>query len=414
MSTQRMRCRARTAVRQRGQAALLTVLLLAVGVAAVIVTLAAPARIAIEADKATAAALVLARDALIGRAAADNNRPGSLPCPDVDNDGALTLGVDFGGGGACTATVGRLPWRTLGLPDLRDGSGERLWYAVSSNFRDTSGAAINSDSAGQFTVTGNAPAANVIAIVFAPGAVLPGQQRDGANQNLVANYLDGENSNGDSTFATGLPSGGFNDQLALVTSGNLFPVVETRVAREARQSLRNYYAVNAYYPPAAQLTGTAWVDGLYRGRVPTQECPSLPALALPAWFSANNWHEVMIYAVAPRCTPQLTITAGVAACNAACSNAAAGNCPVYDIGTAEQNCNNTAAGGYLTVDGAAAIEAIVLAAGDGLAGQTRPCAAIADCLEAVNGNTENIDADNQYIRPVRSAANNDGLVIVAP
>jgi hypothetical protein len=31
--------------------------------------------------------------------------------------------------------LGRLPWKTLGLPDLRDGDGERLWYAVSSATR---------------------------------------------------------------------------------------------------------------------------------------------------------------------------------------------------------------------------------------------------------------------------------------
>jgi hypothetical protein len=24
--------------------------------------------------------------------------------------------------------MGRLPWKTLRLPDLRDGHGERLWY----------------------------------------------------------------------------------------------------------------------------------------------------------------------------------------------------------------------------------------------------------------------------------------------
>ena len=30
---------------------------------------------------------------------------------------------------------GRLPWKTLGLPDLRDGHGERLWYAVSTQLQ---------------------------------------------------------------------------------------------------------------------------------------------------------------------------------------------------------------------------------------------------------------------------------------
>ena len=78
-----------------------------------------------RADQTTAAALAQAREALIGRAAADKERPGSLPCPDFDDDGEAT-------NGSCSVTVGRLPWKTLDLPDLRDGEGNRLWYALAS------------------------------------------------------------------------------------------------------------------------------------------------------------------------------------------------------------------------------------------------------------------------------------------
>jgi hypothetical protein len=42
---------------------------------------------------------------------------GSLPCPEVNDDGKLTLGVDFTSGGACTQYIGRLPWKTLELPE---------------------------------------------------------------------------------------------------------------------------------------------------------------------------------------------------------------------------------------------------------------------------------------------------------
>ena len=49
--------------------------------------------------------------------------------------------------------IGRLPWKTFGLPDLRDGSGERLWYALSPNFRDNpSVSPLNSDTRGSITV----------------------------------------------------------------------------------------------------------------------------------------------------------------------------------------------------------------------------------------------------------------------
>jgi hypothetical protein len=116
--------------------------LLLLGVSALIYTLATPANRTIESDRITAAALAQAKDALIGRAAADDNRPGSLPCPDFDNGTINPLNTSNDGtadllnGIECPSYIGRLPWRTLGLPDLRDGSGERLWYALSRAFRD--------------------------------------------------------------------------------------------------------------------------------------------------------------------------------------------------------------------------------------------------------------------------------------
>ena len=52
------------------------------------------------------------------------SRLGDLPCPDRDDDGDADAvpGCD-----TAALALGRLPWKTLGLPDLRDGDGERLW-----------------------------------------------------------------------------------------------------------------------------------------------------------------------------------------------------------------------------------------------------------------------------------------------
>src|SRR5690606_16409670 len=98
--------------RQRGQAALLTVLLvLGIAATAVAYTRIGPTDIEIERDKRSAAALAQARDALIGRAAADSTRPGSLPCPDIDNDGDAESPVTYGG--VCPSYIGRFPWKTL-------------------------------------------------------------------------------------------------------------------------------------------------------------------------------------------------------------------------------------------------------------------------------------------------------------
>src|ERR1700675_860066 len=124
--------RRRIVARQKGFALMLLLLLVGAGVGAALFSFLSSSRLGLERDQKTTAALAQAKDALIGRAASDNNRPGSLPCPDTNNDGSAELFV----GNNCPSYIGRLPWRTLGLPDLRDSSGERLWYALSSTLRD--------------------------------------------------------------------------------------------------------------------------------------------------------------------------------------------------------------------------------------------------------------------------------------
>lgn len=114
-------------------------------------------------------------------------RPGDLPCPDLDNDGDAEP--------TCIAQaqrLGRLPWKTLGIADLRDASGERLWYAVSVRFKrnnvnacPTPGSVncLNSESTGTLTVRGSsgailhdgATASGAVALIFAPGGVLTRQ-----------------------------------------------------------------------------------------------------------------------------------------------------------------------------------------------------------------------------------------------
>jgi hypothetical protein len=227
----------------------------------------------------SAQTLQQAKEALIARAALDRTRPGSLPCPDLDNDGD----ADLLAGNDCPAYIGRLPWKTLGLPDLRDAAGERLWYALSQNFTDSDAYVINPDSQGSLTVPGITPAGGIVAIVFAPGtnlakvvpagsAVPPGALQDqlrsgpagaGGNPSAVCtwgvdancqveNYLEGQNATIDTTYErrprcerSDCPNGvPFNDQLILVTHAELFSAVETVVAKrletEVAPMLRSY------------------------------------------------------------------------------------------------------------------------------------------------------------------------------
>jgi type II secretory pathway pseudopilin PulG len=410
--------------RQTGVIMFIVLMLLGLMVSALVIGLTGNLAQRAKRERQTADALAEAKQALIGRAAADNSIPGSLPCPDLDNDGVAELFA----GNDCPSYVGRLPWRTLGLPDLRDGSSERLWYALSPNFRDhPSAQPLNSETPGQLVVTGNAPAANVIAIVFAPGAPVGNQVRDAANANMVTNYLEGENANGvppaDNTFTTALASSTFNDELLPITREDLFPVVEMRVARELRSILRAYYTANRYYPNAAQFPNNTSTAATYQGYIPTTTCAPVPPLALPAWFSANNWHQLTVYAVAPRCTPKITTTIIAIASQPACALACFG--PLFGlyacvmpntIDNTVLDCNYTSAGPYLTVNGVGTnIQSIVFSASFRLGAQPpRPCNTVADCLESVNGNNENINNDFVYMKPARSSTNNDSLVIVAP
>lgn len=326
--------------RERGQALLLTVLLVAVGVGMFAYRGASSVSFTAQQDERTMRALIEAREALIGRAAADQNRPGSLPCPDVNDDGMLTLNVDFFSGGVCASLIGRLPWRTLGLPDLRDGAGERLWYALSERFSDnTTVGPINSDTKGNRTVyvgsTATTLTAEALAVIFAPGAVLGGQARDqtiapcpttGTNlpRNLcAANYLEATGGANNATptgpYIVAPPSATFNDRLLVITTAELIPVVQIRVARELRTILQNYKTATAalgynggagVYPWADLSDGNSDAPpyqavgvGLNRGRIPALGAsprnwgdPGPPPVpTLPAWFINNNWRFVIYY-----------------------------------------------------------------------------------------------------------------------
>lgn len=246
--------------------------------------------------------------------------PGHFPCPDRDNDG-------FSDGVACgtTATrIGRLPWRSLGLPDLRDATGERLWYAVSRCFLErplgtelgtcSNGYRVNSDVQGALSLVGLAPAQRVVAVILAPGAPIAGQIRSGPGPDprsavcnvlshascQVANYLEGDNAAPDDVFIAATPCeggdlvkcplGAKNDQLVVITHEELFRAVEeevrARIDRRIGDRLAAYWQAwrsalglanpNAIVMPfAAPFVDDRWVPGgdpptrpldLYRGR----------------------------------------------------------------------------------------------------------------------------------------------------
>lgn len=334
--------------------------------AGIFVSVVRPTSPTFEADKVTTAALAKAREALIGYAVTRPNRPGALPCPDTDNDGQENWNpglID------CAGYVGRLPWLTLGVGDLRDGSGERLWYALSPSFRDSGTAApLNTDTPGALTITGLTPATQVIALILAPGTVVAPQVRDAANINAAPAYLESENNNGDLIYTTALATPTFNDRMLAITSDSLFRPVTMLVAKGMHNALESYRTNNGVYPSANPYSAGApypCQTGLQDGRIPLSivaGCggPADWGTELPAWFSANNWNLVTHYGMDNACVLQLTSIS-----TAVCS--------------------------------------VVIVTGRAMTGQTRPCANAANCLE----DAENTNGDAIYAKP--SLASNDRM-----
>jgi len=257
---------------QRGFA-LIALLALAALISAFLIATAlnlTSAGISNEREDRSMSALRQAKAALIAYAASEQwqaykgqekDQPGALPCPDSNDTGA-SAGVCSG----AANRVGRLPWATIGSTDFRDASGERLWYAVSSSFYKNSANIINSDTQGLLTVAGAAPASNVVAIVFAPGEALSGQDRIGQH-NLPAAYLEGFTAaSPDYTFkSVATPSSTANDRMLVITQADLMatvePVVAARIQRDIAPLIQTYFTKWGAYPFAAPFDVTGGGPG---------------------------------------------------------------------------------------------------------------------------------------------------------
>jgi type II secretory pathway pseudopilin PulG len=216
-----------------------------------------------ERDKVSLQAIAQAKAGLIAYAVAVQpdtyaKRPGEMPCPDLDNDGDAEI-TCF----QANQRIGRLPWKTLKLPDLRDGHGERLWYALSGTFQrktfnqcPTSGgpACLNSDTHGTITLRnsigsvvldGSGIDGGAIAVLMAAGPV---------TTRLGANRPQDRSCNGDADIRkcerTGVCSG---STTALCQPSNYLELVDSSVLplREARNSMED----NAEFSDGARDNG---------------------------------------------------------------------------------------------------------------------------------------------------------------
>lgn len=335
-------------------------------------------------------ALGQAKAALMGYALRSQIRPGELPCPDYATDGNLDGQSDLCQENGTYVTLGRLPWVTLGTADLRDASGEQLWYTPALEF-DGNGP-INSETTAGLRMDGGTD--QIAAVVIAPGPPTSTQARpqNPAAQIDPTRYLEDANRTADINFVTapGNPNIEFNDQLIAITRTELLLKVETRVLGEIRNALNSYYSSNgSYFPNPAPWGSTDCDSVINQGLVPiniSTTCGSQAdwGILLPTWFGANNWNQFIWYAVAPACT---------------------------------QPWPNCSGSGFVTVNNLPAPNnnkhAIVIAPGpDLMAGQDRsPPMSLTDLLDDSENNDE---ADLTFIDLPLDSANNDQILVVAP
>ncbi len=218
---------------------------------------------------------------------ANDEGPGRLPCPDVDNnyfsesnDPALNradlLGEVAAMIVACSDYVrGRLPLRMTSeagnISNLIQnnylagnisnfiqnnnftGLDQQLWYVVSPAFQEITTSDVNNDTLGDLFIDGDPDP--YVAVIIYPGQALPGQNRT-ASPTTAANYLEQGNLAG-TAFVNSHPADpdAFNDQVIGIKAselmldelrdldGNLITIINL-----ARVTYRDYFNDNGFLP----------------------------------------------------------------------------------------------------------------------------------------------------------------------
>lgn len=289
---------------QRGYALLLMLVMVTMGILYTLVSQVGLIGAKVARAQGTSAAMLQAKEALIGYAATYRDTHsgeafGYLPCPDADGDGdADTTNNSTNCGSSTGVVVGLLPYKTLGLGDLRDASGECLWYAVSPSHKAGMAKAepMNWDTRGQIEVLDSDAAAvladpvsgtegGAVAVIFAAGPPLSGNatgrgnnsgsicgSKGKANWNayLESASFDASGNSTDNPLVVTkgtLDSSSNNDQIVWITPKDIFERVKKRSDRGELNTLT--------IAAATALTAKINTD-LVTGKVPASALPSNP------------------------------------------------------------------------------------------------------------------------------------------
>lgn len=352
----------------------------------------------------TQLALKEAKEAVLGYILLDGPtgetlKPGSIPCPDRDNDNDSGQ-YDYAFGNCIGSVyIYRFPGKDFRTGELRDSANEKLWYAISPEFRAGSTKALNSLTPTNLTIDGQG---EYVAIVLAPGAPLAGQTRtDSATRE---NYLESSNASGTFQFVTtkALEEGEtaeqaktkFNDRLIGITKKEWEDAIVRRVASEVLKKLTTFKTKQGFFPPPAALTTTptrALSSGqsISEGFLPVNQLWPAPEIPITQekknadWFAQNEWYKLIYYVLAPAFKEKNVL----------------GNCddPAQCLILRNSGVETTR------------IKALVIFAGRPLAGQNRNTTnSVAAFLEG----EENTDGDNTFELPAPGSTSNDRFYII--
>ena len=389
----------------------------------------------------TTTALAQAKTALLAYSISrddiyNGTRPGEFPCPTLVAPG--TSGYGTAATGCVTRRIGRLPWQTLGIPELFDASGEPLWYALSSKFNPST-TTININTRADIVlyatdgITVQQP--EVVAMIFAAGAPLDYQNRSSVStascaaasattlvRNVCAdNYLDSSagrnNASNAGPYIAAMAAPTFNDAVVSITTSDFMPEIERRIGINLVQTLKAYYInsnsdpMKRYYPnpvffsdvilaPSANNRTSCSLNN-YQGRFPEyinqvafppfkpplcvgqNDWPSVGlAGSLPSWFFVNQWHLAIYYAVG-----KAYVLGGTKLC------LLPGDC--------------------LTVDTDPNVQAIVMLPGTQLTNQNRPSNSLTDYFE-IPENLDGWSLSNNYVYKTapRVSASSDRVIAI--
>ncbi len=357
--------------KQNGAALLIMMLVLILTASTFMIARFDNRSIEIERDKKTAAALAEAKQALIAysqneffkkpcSAGKKCARPGDLPCPALDNSGKSepSCGDEEGSSGQ-DKRLGLFPWKTLGVGDLRDGYGERLWYAVSNNYKnntkkiplniDTLGTISLRDASGKIIYDGS-KSNGLAALLISAGPPIKSQKREMVTQLDVNNYLDTFSIESNAGFIDGTNNGFIkgpifdledrvivNDKFLEIKTADINTAIIKVILLEAKNELLNYYCGyekfnhltlkcldinvgNKRFPmPAAELDSECHVERIYDGKClensnvnfgifaanPSQGWGSVSILdgyVDGNWFQQNNWRKIIRYYISNSCS----------------------------------------------------------------------------------------------------------------